>query len=175
MPCHHAKEWSTYQVNSVSPDPTKLKNKYTVGKIRQPLWSTGQSSWLQNGDVLCFLRGTNWIYICYVEESRPSLKSSGQSSWLHIQGSGLDSRSYQIFREVVGLDQGPLRLVSTIEELLGRKSSGSGLESRKYGLRDPSRWPRCTLYPFKFALTSPTSGGRSVGMVRSRTHSTEFF
>jgi hypothetical protein len=30
----------------------------------QPLWSSGQSSWLQNGDVLCFLRGTNWIYIC---------------------------------------------------------------------------------------------------------------
>jgi hypothetical protein len=28
--------------------------------------------------------------------------------------------------------------VSTIEELLGRKSSGSGLESREYGQRDPS-------------------------------------
>jgi hypothetical protein len=36
-----------------------------------PQWSGGQSSWLQNGDVLCFLWGTNWIYICYVEESRP--------------------------------------------------------------------------------------------------------
>jgi hypothetical protein len=35
-----------------------------------PLWSSGQSSWLHNGDVLCFLWGTNWIYICYVEESR---------------------------------------------------------------------------------------------------------
>jgi hypothetical protein len=22
---------------------------------RQPLWSSGQSSWLHNGDVLCFL------------------------------------------------------------------------------------------------------------------------
>jgi hypothetical protein len=32
--------------------------------------------------VLCFLWGTNWIYICYVEESRPPLWSSGQSSWL---------------------------------------------------------------------------------------------
>jgi hypothetical protein len=47
-----------------------------------PLWSSGQSSWLQNGDELCFLWGTNWIYICYVEESRPPLWSSGQSSWL---------------------------------------------------------------------------------------------
>jgi predicted ferric reductase len=41
----------------------------------------------QSGDVLCFLWGTNWIYICYVEESRPPLWSSGQSSWLQIQGS----------------------------------------------------------------------------------------
>jgi hypothetical protein len=49
---------------------------------RPPLWSSGQSSWLQNGDVLCFLCGTNWIYICYVEESRPPLWSSGQSSRL---------------------------------------------------------------------------------------------
>jgi hypothetical protein len=47
-----------------------------------PLWSSGQSSWLQNGDVLCFLWGTNWIYIWYVEESRPALWSSGQRSWL---------------------------------------------------------------------------------------------
>jgi hypothetical protein len=48
------------------------------------VWSSGQSSWLQNGDVLCFLWGTNWIYIrvCYVEKSRPPLWSSGQSSWL---------------------------------------------------------------------------------------------
>jgi hypothetical protein len=30
---------------------------------RPPLWSSGQSSWLQNGDVLCFLWGTNWIYV----------------------------------------------------------------------------------------------------------------
>jgi hypothetical protein len=47
-----------------------------------PLWSTGQSSWLLNADVLCFLWRTNWIYVCYVEESRPPLWSSDQSSWL---------------------------------------------------------------------------------------------
>jgi hypothetical protein len=73
------------------------------------------------------------MYICYVDESRPPLWSSGQSSWLQIQRSGLDSRRYQIFREVVGLERGPLSLVSTIEQLLGRKNSGSGLESRAYG------------------------------------------
>jgi hypothetical protein len=37
----------------------------------------------------------------------------------------------------VGLERGPLSLVSTIEELLDRKSSGSGLESGDYGRRDP--------------------------------------
>jgi hypothetical protein len=37
------------------------------------------------------------------------------------------------------LEQGPLSLVSTTEEALGRKSSGSVLESRVYGRRDPSR------------------------------------
>jgi hypothetical protein len=39
----------------------------------------------------------------------------------------------------VGLERGPLSLVSTIEEQLEIKSSGSGLENRDYGRRDPSR------------------------------------
>jgi hypothetical protein len=34
---------------------------------------------------------------------------------------------------LVGLERGPLSLVSIIEELLGRKSGGSGLEKRDYG------------------------------------------
>jgi hypothetical protein len=75
---------------------------------------------------------------------------------------------------VVGLERGALSLVSTIEELLERKSSGSGLESREYGRWDPSRWPGGTLYPQKLALTSLTSSGRSVGIVRSRTQAMEF-
>jgi hypothetical protein len=37
----------------------------------------------------------------------------------------------------MGLERGPLSLVSTIEELLGRKSSGPGLGNREYGDRDP--------------------------------------
>jgi hypothetical protein len=43
--------------------------------------------------VSCEIR-TEFIY---VEENRPSLWSSGQSSWLQIQRSGLDSRRYQIY------------------------------------------------------------------------------
>jgi hypothetical protein len=69
----------------------------------------------------------------------------------------------------VGLERGPLSLVRTIEELLEWKSSGSGQENRINGRGDPLRWPRDTLYPQKLSLTSPTSGGRSVGIVRLRT------
>jgi hypothetical protein len=57
------------------------------------------------------------------------LWTSGQCSWLEIQRSGLDPCHYQIFGEVVGLEGVPLSPLSTTEELLGRKSSGSGLES----------------------------------------------
>jgi hypothetical protein len=105
---------------------------------------------------------------------RPPIWSSGQSSWLQILRSGFNSRCYQIFWEAVGLERGPFGLVSIIEELLERNSSDSGLESREYDRRDPSRWPRGTLYLQNLALTSPTSGGRSVGIVSSRTEATEF-
>jgi hypothetical protein len=57
----------------------------------------------------------------------PSLWSSGQSSWLRIHRSEFYSRRYQIFWKVMGLERGPLCLVSTTEELFGRKSSCSGL------------------------------------------------
>jgi hypothetical protein len=101
------------------------------------------------------------------------LWSSKQSSWLQIHGSGFDSRRYQIFWREVGLERGSLSLVSTTEELLERQSSGSSLESQEHGRRDPSRWPRGTLYQQKLVLISPTSGGRSVGIVRSWTQATE--
>jgi hypothetical protein len=77
------------------------------------------------------------------------MRSSGQSFWLQIQRSGFDFLRYQIFWEVVGLERGPLSLVNTIEELLGRKSSGSGQENREYGRDVPLRWPRDTPYPQK--------------------------
>jgi hypothetical protein len=81
------------------------------------------------------------------------------------RGTEFDSRHYQIFWEVVGLERGPLSLVSIIEELLGRNISGCG---------DPLRWPRDTLYLQKLALTSPASGGRSVGKVCLQTKAMEF-
>jgi hypothetical protein len=70
-------------------------------------------------------------------------------------------------------ETGPFIFVSTTEELLGRKSSSSGLENRDYGRRDPPRWPYDTPLSAKFALALSTRGGRSVGIVRSRTKATE--
>jgi hypothetical protein len=83
------------------------------------------------------------------------------------KGHGFDSLRYQIFWEVVGLERGPLNLVSVAEELLEWKGSGSG--SRKSRLTTVG--VRCAdhVTPFThkmLALTSPTSGGRSVGIVR---------
>jgi hypothetical protein len=90
------------------------------------------------------------------------------------RGPGFDSWRYQIFWVVVALKRGPLSLMSTTEELLGRNSRGCGLENREYGHGDPLHWPCDTLYLQKLALTSPTCGGHSVGIVRSRTKTTEF-
>jgi hypothetical protein len=114
------------------------------------------------------------VYISSGDTLWPPMWSNGQITWLQIQTSGFDSRRCYIFWEVVGLERGPLSLLSTIEELLEGNNSGSGLESRECGRRGPSSWPRGTYPQKKLAITSPTSGGRSVGIVRSRTHATEF-
>jgi hypothetical protein len=75
--------------------------------------------------------------LCGLEVRVPGYRSTGPCS---IPGAN------QIFWEVVRLERGSLSLASTTEELLWRESSGSGLEIREYGLRDPSRWPRGTLH-----------------------------
>jgi hypothetical protein len=65
------------------------------------------------------------------------LCSSGQeflATDLEVPGSIPDTT-----KKVVGLERGPLSLVSATEELLGRKRSGFGLEKRGYGRRDASR------------------------------------
>jgi hypothetical protein len=74
----------------------------------------------------------------------------------------------------VGLERGPNSLVSTTKELLGRKLSGSGLETENtaVGIRDADHVAPSIRK--KLALTLQTSGGRSVGIVRSRTQATEF-
>jgi hypothetical protein len=88
------------------------------------------------------------------------------------RGPSFDSRRYQIFWEVMGLERRQLSLVSATEELLGRKSRGFGLEIREYGYGNSSRGPRGPSQ--QLALFSPTSCVLSVGIVRSWTEATEF-
>jgi hypothetical protein len=85
-----------------------------------------------------------WNHYQIIKKCLPRLPlwSSGQSSRPQIQKSGFDSRRNQIFWEVVGLEWRPLSLVSTIEKLLEKKRSGSGLENEIRTVGDPPRWPR---------------------------------
>jgi hypothetical protein len=66
--------------------------------------------------IYFFTFSTNMI----VFEFGPPMWSSGQSSWLQIRMPGFDSRHYHK-KEVVGLERGPLSLLSTTEKLLDRK------------------------------------------------------
>jgi hypothetical protein len=74
----------------------------------------------------------------------------------------------------VGLERGPLSLVSTTEELLDRKVATPvyKTESTAVGIRHADHVAISILK--KLAITLPTSGSRSVGIVRSRTRTMEF-
>jgi hypothetical protein len=83
-----------------------------------------------------------------------------------FRGPGFDSRRYQIFWEIVGLERGSFSLVKITEEQLEWKSSGSGQESRINNRGDPLRWPRDTLYPQKGG-TNFANKQRSLGRYSS--------
>jgi hypothetical protein len=72
------------------------------------------------------------VYITRIIHYRLNIRVSGYRSI----GLGFDFWHYQIFREVVGLELGPLSLMA----LLGRNNSVSGLEYQEYGCRDPSHF-----------------------------------
>jgi hypothetical protein len=130
----------------------------TVG-VSQPLtWRWKQ---IQFRSAVCSLEDR----LCGLVVSVPGYRS---------RGPGFDTRLYQIFWDVVDLEQGPLSLVRIIEKLLNGKVAAPVQKTEINGRGDPLRWPRDTLYPLKLALTSPTSGGRSVGIVRLGTKAREF-
>jgi hypothetical protein len=90
---------------------TSLRNGAISQKMATPIITEGVTLFITH-----FVEGTqDKVGLC-----RPSLWSSGQSSWLQIRRPGFDSRYYQK-KKVVGLERGPLSLVSTTEELLDSK------------------------------------------------------
>jgi hypothetical protein len=72
------------------------------------------------------------------------------------------------------IERGPLNLLSTTEELVDRK-----VAAPVYKIENTAVWIRHADHVApsirkKLAITSPTSGSRSVGIVRSRTQTKEF-
>ena len=104
------------------------------------------------------------------------LWSSGQSFWLQIQRSRVRSPALPDFLSSSGSVTGSTQPREvTLRSYLNKKSSGSRFGKQRL----TAVGTRCAnhvtpLYPQKLALTSPTGGGCSVGMVRSRTKATEF-
>jgi hypothetical protein len=114
------------------------------------------------------------VPFCFLMTSvRLPLWSGGQSSLIQIHMSWVWFLAPSgFFLEIMGLEQGPLSLVSTIEELLERNISGSSLERREYGHGDPLHWPCDSLYLQKLTLTLPRSCCHVVGIVHSWTKDT---
>jgi hypothetical protein len=99
----------------------------------------------------------------------PPLWSIGQSSWLQIQRSRVQLPALSDFLRGSGSGKG---FTQPREDNWGAVSRNWLLRSRKARLTargDSLRWPRDTLYPQSLTLTSPTSCGRSGGIVRLRT------
>jgi hypothetical protein len=85
-PCQSSHSWVEVPQNSRPYFTVSFETPRALGSLFVACYGSQGSSGgilthLHTG--LCFLWGTNWIYVCYVEESRPPLWSSGQSSWLH--------------------------------------------------------------------------------------------
>jgi hypothetical protein len=111
--------------------------------------------------------------------SSTPLWSSGQSFWLHIQRSRVRFPALPDFLSSNGSGTGSTQPREPREVNWGATwiKRSNGTRSRKQRLTAVGI--RCAdhaspLYPQKLALTSPTGGGRFVGIVRSRTKATEF-
>jgi hypothetical protein len=82
--------------------------------------NTTETEWVWMEEDIYF----RFFLVLPLVQTLPPLWPSGQSSWLQIRRPGLDSWHYQK-KKVVGLERGPLSLVSTTEELLDRKVAAS--------------------------------------------------
>ena len=134
-----------------------------------------QRALIDTGATLC-CRLIIIIIIIIIITNWPPLWSSGQSFWLQIQRSRVRFPALPDFLSSSGSGTGSTASWDQLRSYLNKKSSG--FRSRKQRLTAVGT--RCAdhvtpLYPQKLALTSPTGGGCSVGIVRSRTKATEFF
>ena len=102
--------------------------------------------------------------------------STGQSFWLQIRRSRVRSPALPDLLSSSGSGTGSTQPREVkLRSYLNKKSRGSRFRKQRL----MAVGTRCAnhvtpLYPQKLPLTSPTGGGRSVGMVRSRTKATEF-
>ena len=114
---------------------------------------------------------------CQYQQCWPPLWSSGQSFWLQIQRSRVRFPALPDFLSSSGSGTGSTqpREINWGATWI-KKVAAPGLEKQRL----TAVGTRCAdhvtpLYPQKLALTSPTGGGRSVGIVRSRTKATEMY
>jgi hypothetical protein len=139
------------------------------------MWSSGQSSWLQIGDVLFPVKYELNLYMFCRRKQTASVVQ-----WLEFLATDPEVRvRFPALPDFLRSSGSGTGFTQPREYNWGatwkQKCCGSGLEMREYGRRDPSRWPRVTLYPQKLALTCQASCGRTVGIVHSRTQVTDFF
>jgi hypothetical protein len=109
----------TFYVRGQHPNMTSNEHHKTVQQTEYKYNRKARHSYML---LSCYFKHFNITFI------GPPLWSSGQSSWIQIQRHGFDSWRYQIFWQGVGLERGPLSLMSITEELLGRNIYGCSLE-----------------------------------------------
>jgi hypothetical protein len=92
-----------------------------------------------------------------------------------FRGLGFNSQNYPILWQAIGLEWDALSLVRITEELREWKSGGSCLGNWELRLWGAVGLTTQHNLPPKLAITSPTSGGRSLGIVRLLTTPSSFF